>query len=302
MWFKTPQLQKRREGVELEEREQGPPLPEGNTPPPPKSGEVEGVPEVEAPRMAVEKAKGAKVVAEGANGAPQLEEGEGETQPPPPPLPKHQEERMPPPASQRQDQKRGGAQQQVKVPPKSGEVKGVPGVEEEVPKVVVEEAKVAGVVVAEVARVVAQAQPKFLTPSQPREPRGTKKGVETKQPQVLKRGSSAGRIAEMKPGEERDGKVVRLEDGGELTTWQGRKGRERKISSTSSEGGSSPARKRQSSPSSPRGSSKASRTIPGGGGGPTRSTQPLAPALDGAALDKNSNTPPAAGAGHQNGC
>ena len=111
--------------------------------------------------------------------------------------------------------------------------------EEEVPKVVVEEAKVAGVVVDEVARMVAPApaQPKFLTPSQPREPRGTKKGGETKKPQVLKRGSSAGRIAKMRPGEERDGKVVRMEDEGELTTWQGTKGRERTLSSTRLEGG-----------------------------------------------------------------
>ena len=111
--------------------------------------------------------------------------------------------------------------------------------EEEVPKVVVEEAKVAGVVVAEVARMVAPApaQPKFLTPSQPREPRGTKNGGETKKLQVLKRGSSAGRIAEMKPGEERNGKVVRMEDKGELTTWQGKMGRERTLSSTRSKGG-----------------------------------------------------------------
>ena len=202
-------------------------------------------------------------------------------------------------------------------PPQSGEVTEEVEVEG-VPKVVVEEAKVAGVVVAEEAKVATQTQPSFLTPAQPRQSRGAKKGVETKQPpQVLKRGSSAGKIVEMEPGEERDGKIVRLEDGGDLTTWQGRKGRERSSSEDQfSEGGSSP-RKRQSSssPSSPRGSSKASRTTPGGGhcgggGGPTRSTQPLAPALlallapalDRAALDKNSNTPPAAGAGHQNGC
>ena len=51
-------------------------------------------------------------------------------------------------------------------------------------------------------------------------------------PQVLKRGSSAGRIARMEPGEERDGRVVRLEDEGRLAAgWQGRKGRERTISS-----------------------------------------------------------------------
>ena len=91
------------------------------------------------------------------------------------------------------------------------------------PRMVVEEAKGAKVVVGEEARVVAPAQPKFLTPSQPREPRGTNKGVETKRPHVLKRGSSAGRIAEMEPGEERDGKVVRMEDDGQLATgnWQG---------------------------------------------------------------------------------
>ena len=75
------------------------------------------------------------------------------------------------------------------------------------------------------------AQPQFLTPSQPRDLRGAKKGVETR-PQVLKRGSSAGRIARMEPGEERDGRVVRLEDEGRLAAgWQGRKGRERTISS-----------------------------------------------------------------------
>ena len=126
------------------------------------------------------------VVAEGAKVAPQLEKGEGETRPPP--LPTHQEESMPPPARQRQDQKRGGAQQQVKAPPKSGEVKGVPGVEEEVPKVVVEEAKVAGVEVAEVARVVAPApaQTKFLTPPHPREEGQEKK--DTQQEGELKRG------------------------------------------------------------------------------------------------------------------
>ena len=85
----------------------------------------------------------------------------------------------------------------------------------------------------------------------------------------------------MKPGEERDGKVVRLEDKGQLTTWQGKKGRERTISTTRSEGGSSPARKRRSSPSSsPRDSSKASRTTE---------------ALDHVAVDNNRNGLPSAG-------
>ena len=42
----------------------------------------------------------------------------------------------------------------------------------------------------------------------------------------------------MEPGEERDGRVVRLEDEGQLTTWQGRKGRVRMILSPSSDGGS----------------------------------------------------------------
>ena len=78
---------------------------------------------------------------------------------------------------------------------------------------------------------VAVAQPQLLTPSQPRDLRGAKKGVETR-PQVLKRGSSAGRIARMEPGEESDGRVVRPEDEGRLAAgWQGRKGRERTISS-----------------------------------------------------------------------
>ena len=63
------------------------------------------------------------------------------------------------------------------------------------------------------------------------------KGLETR-PQVLKRGSSAGRIARMEPGEERDRRVARLEDKGQLTTRQGRKGRVRTISSPSSDGGS----------------------------------------------------------------
>ena len=55
--------------------------------------------------------------------------------------------------------------------------------------------------------------------------------------QELKRGSSAERIAKVKPGKERDNKVFRLEDEGQLTTWQGRKGRERSTSSTRSETG-----------------------------------------------------------------
>jgi len=84
---------------------------------------------------------------------------------------------------------------------------------------------------------VAVAQPQFLTPSQPRDLMVAKKGVEIR-PQELKRGTSAGRIARMKPGEERDGKVVRLEDKGQVTTWQGREGRVSTISSPSSEGGS----------------------------------------------------------------
>ena len=86
----------------------------------------------------------------------------------------------------------------------------------------------------------------------------------------------------MKQGKERENRVVRLEDEGQLTTWQGRKGRERPISSTRSELGKRPGPsedrslertrstsasasgsssvKRQSSPSSsPRGF-KASRT------------------------------------------
>ena len=154
--------------------------------------------------------------------------------------------------------------------------------EEEVPRmvvkgaevVVVEEAKGAKGVVAEEARVVAPAQPKFLTPSQSREPRGTKKGVETKQPQVLKRGSSAGRIAEMEPGEERDEKVVRMEDDGQLTNWQGKKGR--KTLSTRSEGGSSPARKR-------------------------RTTEALDSVAGDRAVDNNRNSLPSAGRGTDGG-
>ena len=115
---------------------------------------------------------------------------------------------MPPPASQRQDQKRGGAQQQVKAPPKSGEVKGVPGVEEEVPKVVVEGAKVVGVEVAEVARVVAPApaQPKFLTQPQPREQVQEKK--DTQQEGEPKRGRNTEKLKNMLPGKKRDNIVV----------------------------------------------------------------------------------------------
>ena len=112
--------------------------------------------------------------------------------------------------------------------------------------------------------------------------------------QELKKGSSAERIAKMRPGKERDHRVVWLEDKGQLTTWQGRKGRERLISSTRSESGMGPGSpegrllertrstsasasrpssvKWQSSPSSsPRGS-KASRTT-----------------LDPVAQDKNRN-------------
>ena len=44
----------------------------------------------------------------------------------------------------------------------------------------------------------------------------------------------------MKQGKERENRVVRLEDEGQLTTWQGRKGRERPISSTRSELGKRP--------------------------------------------------------------
>jgi hypothetical protein len=158
--------------------------------------------------MVVEEAKGAKVVAEEANGEPQLEKGEGETRPPPPPHPTHPGERMAPPAgpSKRQDQKRGGAQQRVTAPQKSGEVKEVPGVEEEVPKVVVEEAKVAGVEVAEVTRVVAPAQPKLLTPPQPREQGQEKK--DTQQEGEPKRGRNREKLKNMLPGKKRDNSVV----------------------------------------------------------------------------------------------
>ena len=167
-------------------------------------------------------------------------------------------------------------------PPRSGEVTGV--VAGELPKRL-EEGKEGTS-----SRGAPLPKPQFLTPPQPREPRGAKKGEETKQPQEqrtqeLKRGSSAERIAKMKPGKERDNKVVRLEDKGQLTTWQGKKGRERTISSTRSEGGSSPARKRRSSPSSsPRGSSKTSRM-----------TEALDPVAMDVAVDNNRNSLPSAG-------
>ena len=106
------------------------------------------------------------------------------------------------------------------------EVSKPPALEEEVPEVVVPAGE-AGV-----------AQPQFLTPSQPRDLRGAKKGMETR-PQVLKRGSSAGRIARMQPGEERDGRVVRLEDEGRLAagSWlAGRRGSGRYQARTISKG------------------------------------------------------------------
>ena len=262
----------------------GQPLPEGNTPPPPKSGEVEGEPKVEeeASRMVVEEAKGAKVVTEEDNGAPQLEKGEGETRPPPPPLPTHQEERMPPPAgpSQREDQKRGGAQQQVKAPPKSGEVKEVPGAEEEVPKVVVEEAKVAGVEVAgvevaEVTRVVAPAQPKLLTPPQPREQGQEKK--DTQQEGEPKRGRNREKMKNMLPGKKRDDIVVYDMFG-------------RVLERARSETRSSPVKRRCSpSPSQLQdlqGSSKTSRT-----------SAALDPVAVDMAVDNNRNSLPLAGQG-----
>ena len=95
----------------------------------------------------------------------------------------------------------------MKAPPKSGEVKGVPGVEEEVPKVVIEEeAKVAGVEVAKVTRVVAPAQPKLLTPPQPREQGQEKK--DTQQEGEPKRGRNREKMENMLPGKKRDNIVV----------------------------------------------------------------------------------------------
>jgi hypothetical protein len=160
-------------------------------------------------------------------------------------------------------------------PPKRGAVEGVPGREEEVPKMVIEEAKGAEEAVNEEAKgskeavvkgaeeavveeakaaeeaVVEEAKGANEVPPRPGEPRETKGGVETKRPQVLKRGSSARRIADMEPGEERHDKVVRMEDDGQLTNWQGKKGRGRTTSSTSSEGESSPARKRKTTEAGP---------------------------------------------------
>ena len=86
-------------------------------------------------------------------------------------------------------------------------------------------------------------------------------------------------MTKMRPGRERDRLVIGMEDK------QGM--RARSESQKRSESG-----KRLGSP--------------GGDEGPVRPTQPhseiLAPALEGAAQDKNRNTLPAAGAGHQDGC
>jgi hypothetical protein len=136
-------------------------------------------------------------------------------------------------------------------PLRSGDVKGVPRVEEEVPKV-----------------APAPAQPKFLTPPQPREQVQEKK--DTQQEGELKRGRNAEKMNNMPPGQKRDNTVVFGMIGRSLD----------RVRSTSA------VKRRSSLSPSPRGSSKTSRTTE---------------AMDHVVVDNNRNSLPSAGQGTDNG-